>query len=278
MPNAECQMPNEDLALSSEIRRRFGERWSFLLGADREKKIRFYACGTPGGDWDHCVADLDSSSVAESRAGVCQARLLRGVHEADRGRDGESVCGGQSRLSSADESGSGQPFLRLQRELSVEPDASTGKPAGTPAQQCAFARAPQFPYWINAGSGAELTNPTTGASIGRLVLKGYLKGPFEKMTSCPSGIGMDSTYDVHYGYNMHMAFRTPGGGTTQYLQPWWKLASHYGRVPGRPLSAVNTNSGTAGTWSFGERQFALGGKIRCTPAGPARRRSARQPI
>jgi prepilin-type N-terminal cleavage/methylation domain-containing protein len=130
--------------------------------------------------------------------------------------------------------------------------------ANAPGAQVAGLRARSSPYWINAASGPEVTNPTIGAGIGRLVLRKYLQGPFYKVGQCPAVYDGESYDDLKsYHFNAHVARRTAPDGATLMRQPWWKTMSKHGRVrPG--MTGYDLSSGTrTANYSWGTRVWSL---------------------
>jgi len=81
-----------------------------------------------------------------------------------------------------------------------------------------------------------------GSLIGRLVAKKYLGSPAAEdaqwkfatqIMKCPSAAGNSEARFAYYYYNPHMCMATTGdvNSGTQYMQPWWKRITQFGKVP-----------------------------------------------
>jgi prepilin-type N-terminal cleavage/methylation domain-containing protein len=132
------------------------------------------------------------------------------------------------------------------------------------ADSTRFSRSVQWPYFTKLDDDDEYKNPEIGAGIGRLVLKGFLKGDFQKMVQCPTGFSGDREYYNNYGYNIFLQYKAPNFtgsalGTPVYLQTWWKKAAQYGRPPKGPVAAANTNNtaNLQSSFAFPNRKWAL---------------------
>jgi prepilin-type N-terminal cleavage/methylation domain-containing protein len=134
-----------------------------------------------------------------------------------------------------------------------------------PNQNVAWVRT-QGPYFINAQTGAEITNPTIGASLGRLVTTKFLKGDFLKMISCPNALSSaGSGGGTVYSFNIHYAYRTPGPAGNYLLQPWWKRLSQYGKTKGTYTVVPGGGGNNIDNYNF-RQAFALGMDPLLTPA------------
>jgi prepilin-type N-terminal cleavage/methylation domain-containing protein len=135
--------------------------------------------------------------------------------------------------------------------------------AAEPGVQLAESRAWNWPWWLNASGGAEMNNPAIGASIGRLIVRGHLKGAFFQVQQCPSAYEGETnarSQEKNYIFNPHMALRTAPNGTTLLKQTWFKTINKCGRVPPslRTMDVFNNNYGnTIVTRGYGERVWSL---------------------
>jgi prepilin-type N-terminal cleavage/methylation domain-containing protein len=103
--------------------------------------------------------------------------------------------------------------------------------------------------------------PERGSNIGRLVVRGYMKGNLSRMTQCPAGeeyLATDpQSYLSAYGYNPHPAWRTVNGA--RVMQPWWKKINNYGKAPKGPITAAAFS---------GDVSFQFPDMPRCIAADP----------
>jgi prepilin-type N-terminal cleavage/methylation domain-containing protein len=131
-------------------------------------------------------------------------------------------------------------------------------------------RAWNWPWWIDGSSGAEITNPTIGAGIGRLVITKHLgTGPFYRVQQCPAVYdGEVGRTDRNYHFNAHMAYRTAPNGYQYLKQPWWKTATKHGKVSNVGI-VRNAFSGVEQNRGFPQRVWSLASDPLVTPgAGP----------
>jgi type II secretory pathway pseudopilin PulG len=128
------------------------------------------------------------------------------------------------------------------------------------------ARTVNFPWWGNRNPPAALlANPKTsheGANVGRLVVRGFLKGPWYKVQQCPAAYDGESRdpagESANYNFNVHMAFRTNPLTGTLVQQPWWKKISQYGRVKATGYTAYNAlGGGPFNNYVYKQRVWAL---------------------
>jgi prepilin-type N-terminal cleavage/methylation domain-containing protein len=132
--------------------------------------------------------------------------------------------------------------------------------ANAPGQQLKNVRAWNWPYWANAATGSEITNPTIGAGIGRLNLRNYLKGPFFRVQECPAvyqGENADDLDSRAYLFNPHVAIRIAPDGVTPMKQPWWKKLSKHGKVTSAGRYMNLSSGATVSSYNFTPRIWAL---------------------
>lgn len=133
--------------------------------------------------------------------------------------------------------------------------------AGAPGAQLNSQRAWNWPWWANASTGTEISNPKIGAGLGRLVITKYLAGPFYRVQQCPSSYDRETNENAdakNYIYNAHLARRSaPGNPTVLLKQPWWRTLSKHGTVPKNPRAMDLSSGAISNTHSFGSRVWSI---------------------
>ncbi|MBC7773598.1 MAG: type II secretion system protein [Pyrinomonadaceae bacterium] len=128
-----------------------------------------------------------------------------------------------------------------------------------------FQRTMNFTCWGNNSTFRDKPAANElGSNIGRLIIRGYMKGNWQSLVSCPSATpdaNIAAANDpARYAFNVHWAARTVGTGVV--YQPWWKKISKYGKAPKDEITGAwvggTAAPGVVPKFSTGGRDLALG--------------------